>query len=241
MRKLNLLSVDWDFFFPIKESGKDSIFFDWGHKENEFMITVVWPIRALTFLRNKKRLPRTSGEESDFWSRFNFSSECVLYYTESHSRICSLKEIERIKSIVSFDAHHDAGYKDDDVKNILKTSVIHCDNWMVYFSFFLSKMKVIYPKWRDYAMDLEPIPQVSVKREVDTGGPLEGTFDIIFLCRSGAWSPPWLDKKFSRFIKDCPVKRKILLDKIIDRSDWRTLTSKTIKVEKNAYERTVGS
>ena len=34
-------------------------------------------------------------------------------------------------------------------------------------------------------------------------------FDRVFLCRSGGWSPSWLDPKFNAFVQACPVEEKI--------------------------------
>jgi len=44
---------------------------------------------------------------------------------------------------------------------------------------------------------------------------LNKSFDRVFICRSGAWIPTWLDDKFDKFISDCPLayKRNIGLNK----------------------------
>lgn len=67
-----------------------------------------------------------------------------------------------------------------------------------------SKLRVRYPAWRAGAdgnlVECEPPPAVEVDRALDPGGPVEGWFDAVYVCRSGAWVPPWCDDAFEDFV-----------------------------------------
>ena len=110
----NLLSVDWDFFFPeLSYDPELRSLYDWGHQDGGiFFLHDVWYDRAAGFILNNMPLPTTSGDEATFWSRFRFARGCKLYYAESHHKIyhprVRRKAFERI---VNYDAHHDGGYK----------------------------------------------------------------------------------------------------------------------------------
>src|SRR5574340_1024527 len=109
---MNLLSVDWDFFFPepSPDDGRNVELFDWGHKENSFFIDALWTFRAGAFLRAGLELPGLSGEQEDFWERFRFAPDAELFWAESHSA-AGLHEVEqRVTHVWNYDAHHDAWY-----------------------------------------------------------------------------------------------------------------------------------
>jgi hypothetical protein len=83
-----------------------------------------------------------------------------------------------------------------------------CDDWMVYYHRLGARLKVFYPPWRDPAQ--EPEPRVPLRREVDPGGRVEGVFHRVFLCRSGAWVPPWVDPAFFAFLESAPLPKEAL-------------------------------
>jgi hypothetical protein len=51
---------------------------------------------------------------------------------------------------------------------------------------------------------------VPLRREVDPGGRVEGVFHRVFLCRSGAWVPPWVDPAFFAFLESAPLPKEAL-------------------------------
>ena len=59
-----------------------------------------------------------------------------------------------------------------------------------------------YPVWRTAAFELEPEPVVPVDRAFDDGTVPPVVFDAVFVCRSGAWVPPWHDQAFIDFVND---------------------------------------
>ena len=130
--------------------------------------------------------------------------------------------------ILNFDAHHDMGYGDKvRVQRLVTRGEVTCDMWlrslMSQDAFHAAKTRaaIIYPNWRfdEFPMsdEWESLRQV-VPRGV-LGRTEIGVFEkrdgsatsivapgekidvqALFICRSGAWSPPWLDDLFVRFV-----------------------------------------
>lgn len=229
LKPLRLLSVDWDYFFPnplLADKAEDPtvMLYDWGHREAPFFIVHVWDDRAAGFVRNKLPLPSTSGEEKTFWSRFRFAKGARLWYAESHSFMVYKQDWGRAAEIWNFDAHHDAGYGDGDASfERLRQGVIHCDDWLMWYLLVGAKAEVVYPRWHDKALQIDGLSKlltklqassvstaVQLNRRIDDGSPVEVEFDDVFVCRSGAWVPPWLDARFHEFIRACPLPRNQL-------------------------------
>lgn len=209
-----LLSVDWDFFFPIPEHDPHMLY-DWGHSEgHDLHYGIIWTIRAADLLRVNDKLPGTSGEEKSFWNCFKFNEQATLFYSESHKDILHPLIRPYTKNILNFDAHHDAGYDHP----IGKPSAVRCDNWAEFLVRKGSNIRVIYPAWKPHAFDCEPTSQVEIERVVDDGGNCEQQVDAIFVCRSGAWTPSWLDDDFDDFIKSCPLSKQVQVGQLIERS-----------------------
>lgn len=214
-----LLSVDWDYFFPSGEKTDKWALWDWGHSEKfgAELLQVLWQSRAVGFRHYKMDLPDTSGEELTFWNRFKFSDDCKLFVGDSHKGAIRPEVSLSIFEVWNYDAHADCGYHKDALKNIKRDQRVACEDWMLGYNIVNaldgSDLHVRYPSWRDYAMTDEPKPSLKgVDRQVDDQKPVDIIFDRIFIARSGAWVPPWLDDKWERFIDDCPVQPAVIED-----------------------------
>lgn len=210
---INLLSVDWDFFCPISNEPGMLGLFDWGHRDaGQLFLEYLWYPRAAAFKINNVPLPDTSGEELTFWDRFRFKDGCELYFADSHVQAYDDVVSKGVYNVVNFDAHHDGGYNTT-IKEILKAGKIDCGSWMVGYHLNGCHVQTIYPKWKSWAMKGEPKPAIpKMVRRVDGSKTIPAmfpAFDRVFVCRSGGWSPSWLDEKFTKFLADCPVKNQI--------------------------------
>lgn len=218
---MNLLVVDWDYFFPVHESAAahpdDWVFYDWSHSEilmPEFFLNGVWAARADGFFRGGLELPMPNDEWRAFWPMFQFRKGAKLYYSESNSQ--AYHERVRGKGMVDqvwlYDAHHDAGYHGDaSLEAMYERGWTSCEDWMLAYAEqlpfykgsqdFAGHLHVRYPTWRSWAFDLEPEPAVAIDRQFTTNfnGP-ECIFDKVFVCRSGSWVPPWADEYFQQFL-----------------------------------------
>jgi hypothetical protein len=195
-----VLSVDWDFFFPVPDADPQVwALYDWGHREAPFFITSLWYSRGSGFLINGLPLPGLSGEEKTFWNRFDLSQVGAVQVAESHSQLVEL--ISRRDEIVNYDAHHDAGYGGRKYED---TFEVTCEDWGRYAAESLNcQVKTVYPRWRKDLHCCDETEPESKKVEIvyDDGQPDPESFDEVFVCRSGAWVPSWLDDQFDRFLK----------------------------------------
>lgn len=202
-----LLSVDWDFFFPIPEHDPGFLY-DWGHRENySFMLNDIWVIRAASFIKRGLHLPDTTGLEEHFWARFNLK-DCTLFYADSHMNIMKPEVMSGVDEIWNFDAHHDSYTP---ISQVAKNMKVSCQDWATGCYLMKTKLKIFYPRWASYKIGAEK-PSIPVHIQVDRKQQFKRRFDRVFVCRSGAWTPTWIEDKFWRFVEECPAAEKIKLD-----------------------------
>lgn len=215
---MRLLSVDWDYFFPVAgPRSPDYLLYDWGHSESRpaFLEHLLWSQRVIGILGHNRELPDTSGEEENFWDRFDFSPKCKLYISNSHLDIYTKKIQSRVDEIFNYDAHHDLGYNIESISEWIDKNRVTCEDWALACLLANKEVHTIYPNWKDWVMESEPVDHLHdflpMTREFDSGNAI-GKIHRIFLCRSSAWTPPWLDEKFNQFVEKCPVETKVVLD-----------------------------
>jgi len=194
---MKILSIDWDYFFP------SSVLYDWAHMESPLMIDIVWQLRCGHIH------PRTKEEVLDhylpnvpdgFWDFVINRFKIPVVVADSHFHIWdmigSAYDGESIH-IDSIDAHHDCGYANDDPE------MVRCSNWahQCRLVHYVDTMTLIYPEWRKE--EEEGWDEDSIRpEEITTSLPDPQEYDVIFACRSGAWTPPWCDADFMKFLKD---------------------------------------
>jgi hypothetical protein len=139
------------------------------------------------------------------------------------------EEIGAPEIILNFDAHHDMGYRSRvEVNKMVTRGEVTCDMWlrslMSQDSFLDAKTRahVIYPNWRfaEFPMSeewnalREVLPRGILGRTAigpfakpdgsatDVVCPAEEIEVVaLFICRSSAWTPPWLDGRFVEFVR----------------------------------------
>lgn len=208
---MKLLVVDFDFFFPTPEgtAGANWQLFDWGHMESPYFIEgPIWISRAAAFSMAGVELPSLSRELKYFWDRVKFNPGAELFYADSNA--CAVHpRVERgITEVFLLDAHHDSGYTGNeytfkDLGAMGRAGKWTCDNWMAFYFITGRLTEVRYPRWRDSRVDGEPSLRLA-NRGIDDGWPIREV-DRVFVCRSGAWVPPWHDRAFAEFLVSCPV------------------------------------
>lgn len=224
----HLLVVDWDYFFrnplgcPPAELPDSSewAFYDWGHRETLFFIHAIWGTRAAAFLHNGRELPGLTGEQRGFWARFRFAPDAKLYHADSNVRVVSEEIYGSVParsglgawdSVWLYDAHHDSGYayaglsgatRRVMLRNLLEAGTWTCENWMLLYGALGARLHVRYPRWKTWWEDAEPKPPITVEREQDDGSTPDVEFSCVYVCRSGAWVPPWLDSEYITFLTD---------------------------------------
>lgn len=203
-KKVQILSVDWDYFFP--DIGK----YDWGHTENPFFKNEIWFLRCAS--RNihtgeyaiNEANPRAE-EVGAFWENVLKTPAEAIYIGDSHAEIIGF--IEKITAnteagaaiqVTNYDQHHDLYYSETPPG---QNTEAECDNWASHLltRHPASQYQIVYPRWRENTPEDRPnIPGASI--EVHTAPLAPAAYDAIFVCRSSAWCPPWADEEFITFI-----------------------------------------
>ena len=188
-----ILSIDWDYFFP------DSMPYDMGHSESHspMLQEILWSIRA------SSHHPITGQSLFDnyvptipagFWSIVTGFPQVVV--ADSHLKIWDVLQPLMFAQVTSLDAHHDCAYGKQ------TKAVVDCGSWG-YWSrkcALVGRMDLWYPEWRkDNAEGYHGRARMYKPTSVNYGLPAPASYDTVFICRSGAWTPPWFDDEFLKF------------------------------------------
>jgi len=201
---LKILSIDWDYFFPNDEV------YDWGHREAPFFINTLWNFRTNTKRPDGKMMMdvHTPTVPKNFWKKV-LRNTPILTIAESHCSIWTLLDRMRVFGpieVTNIDAHHDCGYKDGYPRRIPETFAIECGNWGYWGlrTKRISSLRQFYPAWRQQ----NPEGRVSSSKvpAVHFGLPEPDSYNAVFLCRSGAWTPPWYDDRLQQFIESSKLR-----------------------------------
>ena len=192
---MNLLSVDWDYFFPCAD------WYDWGHKEDPMFMEFLWKTRPGSMhirdhvLAIDGFVPRVD-EVRGFWDRV-CSKTKFLVVADSHSDIKHPLKMGGW-TVWNFDTHHDLRYG----KRGKNPNQYRCDNWgdVGKRKKKIDKYNLVYPEWR--RGEEETFPDSPICDNVFYGIPKDlPEFDAVFICRSSAWIPTWWDPLWIEFIE----------------------------------------
>ena len=206
---MRVLTVDWDYFFP------DTFPYDWGHDESRaFFLEQIWWLRAGN--RSLTNPAGTAYEEMvphpshrKFWA--GFSAPKSLIVTETHADAFEALWMRQNVELWNLDAHHDLGYSKDepalDTRGMMVDPPVDCGNWAGRLVKFggISSYHLVYPAWRKGRMECpaKVLRQKAGKAKLDVRYSAKGMpkeFDLIFLCRSGCWTPTWQDEAWMRLV-----------------------------------------
>ena len=141
-------------------------------------------------------------------------------------------------SVTNFDAHHDFGYRTRARKRSWD-----CGDWARWLqraSQPHGHVATVYPEWRRELPEIPPRARDFHEAWYFDGwhdrynspwnSPLavdSEPFDFVFICRSGAWVPPWLDEEFDQFIAACPCTRRTTAPDLLPRT-WSPMDARAI-------------
>jgi hypothetical protein len=206
---LTILSLDWDFFCP------SDPMWDLGHREAEFFVSAIWRARGGLISQMN-----TSGAEDEFWTwiqNYWKLDTNRLHVSESHLDVHTLMESH--SRLILVDAHHDC-WSPTKVKTGWN---IDCATWATSWlrrSPF-HRMLWIRPDWqtggsitskiaKDIRKQITIVAMSKVGKLSSVKKWLGRRIDDAHICRSGCWSPPWLDEKFLSLVKSYPNLSKII-------------------------------
>jgi len=199
-----ILSIDWDYFFPCDES------YDWGHQESPFFINMIWSMRTANKTYDDKLIMDVHRPmiPRGFWDKV-LTNQPVLFVAESHCELWPTIDafcgFHGPVEVVNLDAHHDCGYGKHP-EQVPDTFSIECGDWGFWGlkTGRIAKLQQHYPAWRKRRPEGEPeVSSTSVSFEL----PVAARYDAVFICRSGAWTPPWYDHRLEHLIKSSGLEQ----------------------------------
>ena len=208
--KKNLLSIDWDYFIPVKEEWCGS------YIENKRTNIILWYRR---YFKNKKvgenieKTVRTGNELKSFWSKikkcFSIKNKAKVYVSDSHKFSYFIAQNNNCDEVINFDAHSDLGY--GGMKSL--DFELNCANWLgkllkdsivksasIVFSPYTYEKKSEFQEINNSFSIYYPKMENLKKRNIS----------VIHICRSGSWTPPWLDGQFYKFVNDLHMAYKTM-------------------------------
>lgn len=211
-----LLSIDWDYFIPIKREWCGSYF------ESKKNVQALWYKRYFKCRENGENIideVKVGVDLNEFWKKikgvFSFDKNIKIYMTDSHKWSYNIAKNNGCNTVFNIDAHSDLGYEG---LNSLMFEV-NCSNWFgkLFGDNIINKGYVIYSPYtyenkdefkeinNKFAINYCNVKKINSKIDIST----------IHICRSGMWTPPWLDYEFYKFcygilgnhiIKYCPTR-----------------------------------
>jgi len=208
-----LLSIDWDYFIYGEKGTMGS------HIENNRSLIDLWYKRYIQEKIRGEDIQKSfqiSSELDTFWKKvkkyFKFAEDIKVYVSDSHSLSYNIAKENNCTIVYLFDSHADLGYGGLSSLDF----ELNCSNWLGK----LLKEKQVIKAYIFYS------PYTAEKPEYFN--PMNSSYNIayhdfndfdnnnsikvsaIHICRSGAWTPPWLDRKFTQFIDDLEIPYKIV-------------------------------
>lgn len=212
-----LLSIDWDYFIYTDKG-------NWGsYIENKRSLIDLWYKRYIqeqVLGKDIRESFRLSSELDVFWKkireRFAFDDDIKAFVSDSHALSYDIAREIKCGTVCLFDSHSDLGYG-----GLSSLSFeVNCSNWLgkLLGEGHIKEAHIFYSPFT--AEKPEHFRQINDAFNVKyccLDDP-EETFKVaaIHICRSGAWTPPWLDDRFNQFVdalgipyetKDCPERK----------------------------------
>ncbi|WP_312755415.1 arginase [Rummeliibacillus suwonensis] len=198
----NLLSIDWDYFISLDNKNCVSTI------ENKKTVNDLWYKRYFQFKSEGKDLQKRyqlSEEADKFWGKmkkiFEFDSHVHIFVSDSHALSYKIAQMYNCDNVYLFDAHSDLGYGGLPSLEF----ELNCANWLgkllknkkvkeahiIYGPYTAEKPENFQQMNELYHIEYPTINDLDEKTKISA----------IHICRSGAWTPPWLDGKFIEFIR----------------------------------------
>lgn len=187
-----LLSIDWDTWIP------EDPRWEFGHAETYMFATFAWLTRGYAIDEMT-----TTGEEQTFWQRLQkrtkyLSTYPTLLVSDSHAMMGSVLNTYDADEVVLIDAHHDMWPVDCE-------GSYTCSDWLRVWLEEDKRNRAhwIQPKWSKGYVEIPTDLKKQVRHTwLPTMEKLLPTTppSVIHVCRSGCWTPPWLDAAFIDFV-----------------------------------------
>jgi len=211
---MNILSVDWDYYINATLDTRTRYFPDGGVYKVE-LEKLIWCSHY-----NSPELTRIGVKNKEIQLTkeiFKLNKKAKVMICNNHENIYYFVKALKKRSditVYNIDFHHD-NYKG---RQSLDIRGLNSGNWVYYVKKDFNADTVwIKTKTSDvknviYDLKVCSLNDISTLR-----------FDGIFVCKSGLWSPPHLDKKFLKFVEALLKENNVLYmdnDVLDDRYDF---------------------
>jgi len=205
-----LLSIDWDYFIYAR--------YNWGlYLENKKNLLDLWYKRYMQAKARGEDIQkafRLSPEAGTFWNKikkyFKFDKNSKVYVSDSHALSYKIAAENNCQAVYLFDAHADLGYGGLASLN----GEVNCSNWLgkLLNDKIIKEANIFYSPYTaekpEYFKTMNSIYNIGYCDLKDLDESI--AVSAIHICRSGAWTPPWLDNKFTQFINALGLPYKIV-------------------------------
>lgn len=202
-KAVKVLSIDWDFFIDADMGQRLRMFPDGCDNLNRYLDMFIWGNYYAGYqeeLTNIGLREKELGYLQKIIRRIGNDGGAHLLISDSHENIVRmLDSIYGLEGNTKFDIynidfHHDAY----DSRIVLKDKEIYdCGNWLKYLDVKGVLNKALWVKHADsdtFGRSKKP-GRLRMTTDIRDLWKVQ-KFDVVFLCRSGPWSPPHLDPKF---------------------------------------------
>ena len=210
--KKNLLSIDWDYFIYTRNCLGSCL-------ENKRSLIDFWYKRYIQAINRGEDIQKAFQLSSDlhkFWPKikkyFKFAKNIKVYVSASHALSYKIAEENNCKAVYLFDSDADLGYGGLSSLNF----EVNCSNWLGKL-LKDKKTEEAYIFYSPYTMEkpdyFKPMNNIYKIKSYCNFNDLDGKcikVSAIHICRSGAWTPPWLDKKFYKFVDALGLPYKLV-------------------------------
>ena len=199
---VNILSIDWDYFIPLKREWSGSYI---ENKRNKYAI---WYKRYFEAKEHGENLEANITVDKKLMAnfietlklKFNIEKDAKLYVSDSHKISYYIAKEYKCKNIYSFDAHTDLGYGGLPSLQF----EVNCANWLgklMNDSIIENAYIILSPfSFEDSSLFNDINNKFNIKYIVNDEIDNLPNISLIHIARSGAWTPPWLDQDFFQLI-----------------------------------------
>lgn len=202
-KEYNILSIDWDYFIDATKKQRASLFPDGGTEALPIGIQeAIWVARYTNPHLEKISTLHDELEELRKIIEEGADKNTIFMIADSHEYIYSFingyTKTDSILHLSNIDFHHDC---------FGKSRKVHCGNWLSH----MMKNALASSTFEWIAREDSLIEKINgLKLIKEDFSSLKKNWDLVFICRSGMWSPPHLDdefaKAFSWIIEDRPTE-----------------------------------
>ena len=188
LRKINVLSIDWDYFIDATVKERILYFPDaTTDSSSVFLQSLVWANRYVSTPQLRDfNLINDYDKVCAFLKKSPKAKALMVADSHRHAYDFVMKNVKKTDKVelVNIDFHHDL------YGNPNENGEAHAGDWALKLKGKLTNLNLKWVKREDSEMPKTPIDVITMDEA------LQKKYDYIFLCRSGAWSPPHLDGAF---------------------------------------------